>query len=828
MVNNKNAVREEAREERINLLISNHRNKKLLKELLNDKFEIVSKDGTNFSSYGLIILDKEYFGIYKEQIKRYRQDNQTYTPIIFLKNEGENTSQNLFEFVEEVIELPVSRKLLLARVKNLLRSKTLWAEHKTLKERYENMFNNINDMLFLVEIIENNEPKFRIGEVNQRLQKKLNYNKETLRNSPLKKIMPEEDVNELLRLLIAQGEALLTTKFYPAKGEAIPVEINARKCNFHSKKQIICAGRDITEKKRRKEIEKIRNLLKNLVNQAPGVTYQYQLFPDGSSAFPYASEGIKEIYEMTPEEVKDDASKVLQRIHPEDYERVINSIQKSAENLTVWQEEYRVILPEKGLRWVKGNATPEKLSDGSVLWHGNINDITERKKKEEKLEEISLYDPDSGLPNSSNLIKKADELKDESEAENIQLILLDVDNHEEIMNAIGHTRWGDFLREVATQLKARQEIKFNLNDKNDRNRDMEIKTYNIYRNKLGFMLVNVSEDRLPDFVQTIKSNAELPFYYNKIPVFLDSYLGVASYKEGVTGADLLQNAYQAMNSAAKEKKKIKFYKETLKEKTRENFQLLGEIKNALVEGQFELYYMPKVKLNTGEVVGAEALIRWLHPEEGIISPGQFIPHVEKTGLIDELSQWVISETAEEKLLLAEDGIDINMAVNISPQNLKQKDFVEELRNIIAKKNLSSDQFELELTETEIMEELTEGNNSLNQLMEEGFKVAMDDFGTGYSSLAYLKNLDIDSIKIDLSFVQAMEEDKKSYEIVKTAIRLGKILNKEVVAEGIESKKVMDELNQLGCDYGQGYYICRPVPREEFVDFYNSWQMQISK
>jgi len=353
---------------------------------------------------------------------------------------------------------------------------------------------------------------------------------------------------------------------------------------------------NITEKKK---LEEVRNLLKNLVNQAPGATFQYQLFPDGSSAFPYASKGIKEIYEYNHEEVREDASKTFQRIHPDDYEKVVNSIQESAENLTVWQEEYRLILPQKGLIWVEGNARPEKLPDGSVLWHGNINDISKRKNKEKKLEELSLYDPNSGMPNSSNLIKTVDELIDEErKRENIYLVVLDVENYEEIMKAIGHTRWGGFLNEVATQLKERLEIKFILNDKQVQNGNIKIKSYNIYHNKLGFLLMNVSENRLSEVLLMIKSNTEQPFYCNKIPVFLDPHLGVASHKTGDSGADLLQNAYQAMNTAVKEKKKIQFYNETLKEKNRESFELLGEIKNALADDQFELHYMPKVKLSS--------------------------------------------------------------------------------------------------------------------------------------------------------------------------------------------------------------------------------------
>ncbi|MFW6308851.1 MAG: EAL domain-containing protein [bacterium] len=439
------------------------------------------------------------------------------------------------------------------------------------------------------------------------------------------------------------------------------------------------------------------------------------------------------------------------------------------------------------------------------------------------LEKISLYDPNSELPNSSNLIKKVEELRVEGEIKDLHLIMIDIKNHEEIMNSISHKRWGKFLKEIATQLKERQEIKFLLNDRENPDRDMEINVYNIYHNKLGFLMVNISTERLVDFIEELKDKTRLPFYYNKIPVYLDPHLGLASYQKGDTGSELLQHAYHAMSIAVKEKKKFKIYEEELETDDRENFLLLGEVRNALDEEQFELHYMPKVKLRTGKITGVEALIRWPHPEFGNIFPGRFIPLVEKTGLIDELTRWVINRAAEEKLLLAERGIDINMAVNISPHNLKQEGFVDEVKNIILENNLDPAQFELELTETEIMGELIEGNNSFKELLKEGIKVSMDDFGTGYSSLAYLKNLDINTLKIDLSFVQAMQEDKKSYEIVKTAIRLGQVLDKEVVAEGIENLEVMEALDKLNCDYGQGYYISKPVPREDFVDFYYNWQ-----
>ena len=679
------------KEEKINLLISNQRNLELLKELLNEKFDVFSKQEADFSSYNLILLDAVFFEHYKEQIESYKKDSNFFTPIIFLRENEEYNLQDLFQFVEDVIELPVSKKLLLARVGNLIRNKRLWTENKTLKKRYKNIFNNINDMVFLVDIIKQEEISFKIGEANKKLLAKLNYNEKKLKNSSLEKFMPAEDVKKLFKSVNADGEALLTTNFHSREGEEIPVEINARKFNILKKEQLLCAARDITEKRKR-----------------------------------------------------------------------------------------------------------------------------------EKLEQVSLYDPNSGLPNSSSLIKKVDELIDEGKAENIHLIVLEAENYKEVMETIGHTRWGEFFKEIATQLKERQEIKFALNAKKNQNRDIEINIYNIYHNKLGFLVVYNSQEEIKDFIEELKVHIELPFYYNEIPIFFNTHLGLASYRNEDTGVDLMQHAYQALNTAVREKKKIKIYEESLETKSLENFMLLGKVRIALDENQFQLYYMPKLSLSTGEITGVEALIRWQHPKDGNISPGKFIPPVERTGLIDELTEWVINKAAQEKLLLSDRGIDINMAVNISPRNLKQNDFVKNVKNIIRKNGLEPAQFELELTETEIMEDLIRGNNSLNNLLATGFKISMDDFGTGYSSLAYLKNLDIDSLKIDLSFVQPMLEDKKSYEIVKAAIKLGQILDKKVVAEGIESQMVLEALKGLGCDYGQGYYIAKPLALEDFEDFYNNW------
>ncbi|MGM0370812.1 MAG: diguanylate cyclase domain-containing protein [Bacillota bacterium] len=218
-------------------------------------------------------------------------------------------------------------------------------------------------------------------------------------------------------------------------------------------KLIYAAARDITDKKKKEtKLKESKNLLENLANQVPGMMYQYQLFPDGTSCFPYASEGIYEIYAVTPEEVMDDASKAFDSIHPDDYQQVVESINQSAENLTVWQEEYRVELPEKGVVWVEGNARPEKLSDGSVLWHGNIRDITERKQQEQEIEYLSYRDSLTDLYNRRFFEEEIKRLDTERQLP-ISIIMSDVNGLKIINDSYGHQTGDQLLVKTAQILK---------------------------------------------------------------------------------------------------------------------------------------------------------------------------------------------------------------------------------------------------------------------------------------------------------------------------------------------------------------------------------------
>ena len=245
--------------EEINLLLSNDRNRELLQNLLSEKFVVVSRKNMNFSRYNLILIDAEYLARYKEQIANLKQDSNTFTPIILLQEQAEKAQENfsnLFDFVEDVIDLPVSKKLLLARVENLIHNKRLWTRHKIIKDRYENIFNNINDMVFLVDFVETQDtdgPLFKISEANAKLREKLNYQEASLENVFLEEFMSEKDIEELAKVREKREEKLFTAEFLSGQQKSFPVEINARRVKIHKNEQILCAARDITEQKKKEE-----------------------------------------------------------------------------------------------------------------------------------------------------------------------------------------------------------------------------------------------------------------------------------------------------------------------------------------------------------------------------------------------------------------------------------------------------------------------------------------------------------------------------------------------------------------------------------------------
>ncbi|MFN1898341.1 putative bifunctional diguanylate cyclase/phosphodiesterase [Clostridioides difficile] len=260
------------------------------------------------------------------------------------------------------------------------------------------------------------------------------------------------------------------------------------------------------------------------------------------------------------------------------------------------------------------------------------------------------------------------------------------------------------------------------------------------------------------------------------------------------------------------------YNEDVRNKLSEESMILDDIKIALVKNQFEVYYQPKFSLVTGEMIGSEALIRWNHPEHGFISPAVFIPIAEKSKLILKIGRFVFERVCNDLYEWKKQGKKIvPVSVNLSRVELYQPDIVKFINKTIKMYNLSSDFIEIEITETVAINELNILKNVLNELRTYGFSISMDDFGTGYSSISCLRDMPIDILKLDKSFLGGIEHDERSRNIAKSIVSLAKSLDLVVIIEGVESKEQAELMKQFGCDLVQGFYFARPMPAKNFLD-----------
>jgi EAL domain-containing protein (putative c-di-GMP-specific phosphodiesterase class I) len=251
--------------------------------------------------------------------------------------------------------------------------------------------------------------------------------------------------------------------------------------------------------------------------------------------------------------------------------------------------------------------------------------------------------------------------------------------------------------------------------------------------------------------------------------------------------------------------------------------LLTELRRAVEHGELRLYLQPKLTLDSGHVGGAEALVRWLHPQRGLVPPMEFIPFAEQTGFIRTLTIWVFEEAARQWLALRAEGLPLVISVNLSTRDLLDPELPQKFSALLLKHRVPADAFCLEITESAIMDDPQRALATLDRLSLLGFKLSIDDFGTGYSSLAYLKRLPVDELKIDKSFVMNMVDDQDDAKIVRSTIDLAHNLGLTVVAEGVENAQVWDALRALECDEAQGYHMGRPMPANEFPAWSLAWQ-----
>ena len=303
--------------------------------------------------------------------------------------------------------------------------------------------------------------------------------------------------------------------------------------------------------------------------------------------------------------------------------------------------------------------------------------------------------------------------------------------------------------------------------------------------------------------------------------YVGASIGIAVYPgDGEDAQQLLKNADTAMYAAkAAGKNTHRFYIDKMNDRALERLDMDTRLRSALDRGEFTLHYQPKINLAGGDVVGVEALLRWQNPELGNVSPGEFIPLAEETGQIVKIGAWVLETACCQAKRWHDDGIsELSMAVNVSGVQFRQDGLEKLVGDVLARTGLDARFLELELTEGVVMGDVEQSITTLKALKSMGVVISIDDFGTGYSSLSYLRRFPIDVLKVDQSFVQSMEIDSNNLGIAKAVIAMGHSLGFELVAEGVENQQQLEILQAEGCEIGQGYLFCKPIPAEKIPEF----------
>lgn len=493
------------------------------------------------------------------------------------------------------------------------------------------------------------------------------------------------------------------------------------------------------------------------------------------------------------------------------YNDIINTLKSGRE----WHGQVRNQRKDGSLYWALQSIIPIKGDNGQVTHYASTSeDNTELHEAQQTIEQLAFYDPLTNLPNRrllSDRLQQALERAQRNPQEMVAVMVFDLDNFKTVNDSLGHSYGDDLLKHVAYLFQSLVRTEDTVSRQGG--------------DEFTVVLSGMQQvEKIADIACTILQKLSLPINLSGHQVVIGTSIGIAVYpNDGNSHDELLRNADLAMYHAKEEgKNNFQFFMPSMNKQAHHRLLLENKLRNAIEKNHFQLFYQPQLELATGRLIGTEALIRWFDPEQGMISPAEFIPLAEDTGLIGQIGDWVIDVACRDMKALQEKGFPaVKVAINVSAFQFRHgKHLTEVIRQSLAKYDYPAELFALELTESILIDDVNETLSILNSMRALGITLAIDDFGTGYSSLSYLKQFPIDILKIDQSFIRDITTDVSDKAIVSAIIAMAKQLDIAVLAEGVETLEHQAFLKVQGCDYVQGYLYCRPIAADELFD---RWQ-----
>ncbi|URM33356.1 GGDEF and EAL domain-containing protein [Cytobacillus firmus] len=528
-------------------------------------------------------------------------------------------------------------------------------------------------------------------------------------------------------------------------------------------------------------------------------------FDIGAQRFTVCSEGIRKITGRENADFLTGKVTWKDLVFKQDLEKYELSQSLLSEGKQI-RHEYRITLPDGSLKWVSDQTIPTLDEHQNLIrLNGIITDINDHKILLHKVQHISYHDSLTNLPLRRLAEKEIQRLLLKSEK--FAIFYIGIDRFKYINDILGHTLADEVLIQVAIRFRYFQEK-------------------GCFVSRIAgdeFMIIYPihSKDGSLQGAEEILSKLSKPFRIDSYEIPLQASIGISTFPEdGDTHIDLIKNAHAALHRGKEAGgRSIQVYTKNNDQKTKRVFEIESGLQKALNKEEFILHYQPKMDIQSGRMIGAEALIRWQHPELGLLPPGEFISIAEKTGLILDIGDWVLKQACVQLKLWMNEGLPVvPISINISPQRFLKYDLVNYITRTLEILQIPPALLELEITETHFLYNEERVNSIIQELRKLGIRIALDDFGTGFSSLTHIKDFQIDTLKIDRSFIKEIETNKNHAILVESLIFLSERLGIDVIAEGVETQNQLEFLKRTQCQYVQGFIFSKPLPVEDFVRY----------